>query len=75
MQNPPKPNKTQQNPVIVLLGVVGFCWVWGGLYNTWLLIAVLRFLDGDTESIWNLIKAIGYDKALDDDAISYFLIE
>ena len=34
----------------------------GGVYNTWLLIAVLRFLDGDTDSTWNLIKAIGYDR-------------
>ena len=41
----------------------------------WLLIAVLRFLDGDIDASWNLIQAIGYENALEDDAVAYFLIE
>ena len=41
----------------------------------WLLLTVLPFLDGDIEASWNLVLAVGYDDALDDNAIAYFLIQ
>ena len=44
----------------------------------WLLLTLLSFIDGDMETTWSLLEAVGWDigSALsEDDATAYFLIQ